>query len=82
MPQPSTLRLICNAAAASPTLLFNDWQDAARLKRNESHWLRCDGAENSGEKRNVLVVSALLPLAIHLARLCKLQRRVHVLRVC
>ena len=46
MPQPSTLRLIRNAAAlaaASPTLLFNDWKHAACLKRNESDWLRCDG---------------------------------------
>ena len=47
MPQPSTLRLILNAtalasAAASPTLLFSDWLNAARLKRNESEWLRCD----------------------------------------
>jgi hypothetical protein len=30
-------------AAASPTLLFSDWKNAARLKRNESNWLRCDG---------------------------------------
>jgi len=46
MPQPSTLRLIRNAAAlaaASSTLLFSDWKNAARLKRNESDWLRCDG---------------------------------------
>ena len=46
MPQTSTLRLIRNAAAlaaVSPTLLFNDWKNAARLKRNESDWLRCDG---------------------------------------
>jgi hypothetical protein len=37
MPQTSTLRLIRNAAAlaaVSPTLLFNDWKNAARLKRN------------------------------------------------
>jgi len=34
-PQPLTLRLIRNAAsltAASPTLLFSDWKNAARLK--------------------------------------------------
>ena len=40
------LRLIRNAvafAAASPTLLFNDWKNAAHLKRNESDWVRCDG---------------------------------------
>jgi hypothetical protein len=46
MPQPSTLRLIRNAAAlaaASPTLLVSDWKNATRLKRNESDWLRCDG---------------------------------------
>jgi hypothetical protein len=46
MPQPSTLRLIRNAAAlaaASPTLLFSDWKNATRLKRKESDWLRCDG---------------------------------------
>ena len=30
-------------AAACPTLLFNDWKNAARLKQNESDWLRCDG---------------------------------------
>jgi hypothetical protein len=23
-------------------LLFSDWSNAARLKRNESDWLRCD----------------------------------------
>jgi hypothetical protein len=37
------VRLIRNAAAlvaASQTLLFNDWKNAARLKRNESDWLR------------------------------------------
>jgi hypothetical protein len=36
--------MILNAAAlaaASPTLLFSDWYNAARLKRNESEWLRC-----------------------------------------
>ena len=46
MPQPSTLMLIRNAAAfaaASPTLLFSNWKNAARLKRNESDWLRRDG---------------------------------------
>jgi hypothetical protein len=38
------LRLILNAAAlaaASPTLLFSDWKNAARLDRNESVWLLC-----------------------------------------
>ena len=38
------LRLILNAAAlaaASPTLLFSDWKNAARLDRNESDWLLC-----------------------------------------
>jgi hypothetical protein len=46
MPRPSTLRLIRNTAAlaaASPTLLFNDWKNAARWKWNESVWFRCDG---------------------------------------
>ena len=46
MPQPTTLRLILNAAAlaaARPTLLFSDWKNAARLFRNKSDWLRCDG---------------------------------------
>jgi hypothetical protein len=45
MPQPSTLRLIRNAAAlaaASPTWIFSGWWNAARLKRNEYDWLRCD----------------------------------------
>jgi hypothetical protein len=45
MPQPSTLRLILNAAAlaaASPIMLFSVWQNAAPLKQNESDWLRCD----------------------------------------
>ena len=44
-PQPRILRLILNAAAlaASPTLLFRPWQNAARLKRNESDWLHFDG---------------------------------------
>jgi hypothetical protein len=39
------IEVILNAAAlaaASPTLLFSDWENAARLKRNESDWLRCD----------------------------------------
>ena len=39
MPQPSTSRLIRIAAAlaaACPTLLFSDWYNAERLKRNES----------------------------------------------
>ena len=39
MLQPWTLRLILNAAAlaaASPTLLFRPWQNAARLNRNDS----------------------------------------------
>jgi hypothetical protein len=43
MPRPSTFRLIRNAAAlaaASPTLLLSDWKNDARLKRNESDWLR------------------------------------------
>ena len=38
------LGLILNAAAlaaASPTLLFSDWKNAARLDRNESDWLLC-----------------------------------------
>ena len=99
MPEPPTLRLILNAAAlaaASPTLIFNDWKNAARLKRNESDWLICDGTpvassvskvclglpvglqkkksqklavhagggcDICGEKRNVLIVSVLLPIA-------------------
>jgi hypothetical protein len=28
-------------AVSSLTLLFSDWQNASRLKRNESDWLRC-----------------------------------------
>jgi hypothetical protein len=75
MPQPSILRLIHNAAAlaaASLTLLFNDGKNAARLKRNESDWLRW-------EKRNVLIVRVLLAKAIHLALRCNMQRRVVVL---
>jgi hypothetical protein len=39
MLQPWTLRLILNAAAlaaASPTLLFRPWKNAARLNRNDS----------------------------------------------
>jgi hypothetical protein len=114
MPQPSTLRLILNAAAlavVSPTLLFSDWQNAARLKRNESDWLRCDDipaavkcasvsrwacrkrrrknsvhacacADNGGEKRNVLIVSVLLPIADNFALRSKTQatqRRIEVL---
>jgi hypothetical protein len=45
-PKPSILRLILNAAglaAASPTLLFKNRKNAARLYRNESDWLPCDG---------------------------------------
>jgi hypothetical protein len=40
------------------------------------------GAENGGEKRNVLIVSVLLPIAIDLALRSNMQRRVDVLRVC
>ncbi len=40
------------------------------------------GAENGGEKRNVLIVSVLLPIAIDLALRCKTQRRVDVLWAC
>ena len=48
MLHPSMLRLIRNAAAlaaASPTLLFSDWKNAARLNRNAlSDWWFCDGS--------------------------------------
>jgi hypothetical protein len=40
------------------------------------------GADNGGEKRNVLVVSVLLAKAVHLALRCYVQRRVDVLEVC
>ena len=39
-------------------------------------------AYNGGEKRNVLIVSVLLPIAIDLALRSNMQRRVDVLRVC
>ena len=39
-------------------------------------------ARNGGEKRNVLIVSELLPKAIGLALRSNMQRRVDVLRVC
>jgi hypothetical protein len=39
------------------------------------------GAENGWEKRNVLIVSVLLPIAIDLALRSNMQRRVDVLRV-
>ena len=45
---PNPLRLIRNAAAlaaASPTLLFSDWKNAARLKRNESDLLFWGGGD-------------------------------------
>jgi hypothetical protein len=42
----------------------------------------CACADNDGEKRNVLIVSALLPKSIHLALRSNRQRRVDVLRVC
>ena len=40
------------------------------------------GAENGWEKRNVLIVSVLLPIAIDLALRSNVQRRVDVLEVC
>ncbi len=40
------------------------------------------GADNGGEKRNVLLVSQLLPIAIDLALRSNMKRRVDVLRVC
>ena len=40
------------------------------------------GAENGGEKRNVLIVSVLLPIAQDLALRSNMQRRIDVLRVC
>ena len=39
-------------------------------------------AENGGEKRNVLIVSVWLPIAIDLALRSNMQRRVDVLWVC
>jgi hypothetical protein len=38
------------------------------------------GADNGGEKRNILVVSVLLPIIIDLALRSKTQRRIEVLR--
>jgi hypothetical protein len=40
------------------------------------------GADNGGEKKNVLIASVLLPIAIDLALRCNMQRRVNVLWVC
>ena len=113
-PQPSMLRLIRNAAAlaaASPTWLLSGWSNAARLKRNMSELLGCDGTPVAvsaprspggavekgdakirrarrggsghigGEKRKVLIVSVLLPVAIDLALRSKTQRRIEVLRM-
>ena len=40
------------------------------------------GAENGREKRNVLIVRVLLPIAIDLALRSNMQRRVDVLREC
>ena len=42
----------------------------------------CAGADNGGEKRTVLIVNILLPIAIDLALRSNIQRRVDVLRVC
>ena len=39
----------------------------------------CACADNGGEKRNVLIVSVLLPVAINFARRSKTQRRIEVL---
>jgi hypothetical protein len=39
------------------------------------------GADNGGEKRNVLIVSLLLPIIIDLALRSKRQRRIEVLRM-
>jgi len=39
-------------------------------------------AQNGGGKRNVLIVSLLLPIAIDLALRSNMQRRIDVLRVC
>jgi hypothetical protein len=39
----------------------------------------CTCADNGGEKRNVLIVSVLLPIAICLALRSKTQRRIEVL---
>ena len=44
--QGSGHKFIRNAAAlaaARPTLLFNDWKNAARLNRNDSDEFCCDG---------------------------------------
>ena len=46
MPKSWTLRLILNTAAlaaASQTLIFINWKNAAHLKQNKSDWLLCDG---------------------------------------
>ena len=42
----------------------------------------CACADNGGEKRNVLIVIVLLPIAIDLALRSNMQRRVDVLWVC
>ena len=39
------------------------------------------GAEDGGEKRNVLIISVLVPIAIDLALRSKTQRRIEVLGV-
>ena len=41
----------------------------------------CAGADTGGEKRNVLIVSVLLPIAIDLALRSNMQRRVDVVWV-
>ena len=41
----------------------------------------CGGADNGREKRNVVIVSVLFPIAMDLALRCNTQRRVDVLRM-
>jgi hypothetical protein len=56
------------------------------LKLDESNWLRCDDipvhagecAHDVGEKRNVLIVSVLLPIGVNFVQRIKMQRRIEV----
>jgi hypothetical protein len=53
-----------------------------KIRCKNSPCMRGGGAENGGEKRNVLIVSELLPIALDLALRSNMQRRFDVLRVC
>jgi hypothetical protein len=62
---------------AAPRIVVDGADD---LRRVCTHAGGC--ARNGGEKRNVLIVSVLLPIAIDLALRSNVQRRVDVLRMC